>query len=164
MLKRGQRRTTMTSSANTSAEERFRQAFARLKEGRPNTLSAGALVSQNNVAKESGCDPSALRKSRYPELINEIQAYIDAHKDERPTSNRQEILKKRRKNRSIRQSKIDSDRQRDQLASQLLCANAQIVELSRKLADANTKLESLMPSAQLLSLSSRRSKVNPTDI
>lgn len=154
----------MTSSANKSAEERFREAFVRLKDGRPRTLSAGALVTQNNVAKEAGCDPSALRKSRYPELINEIQAYVDAHKDEQPPSNRQEVLKKRRKNRSIREAKIASDRQRDQLASQLLCANAQIVELTRKLADANAKLETLMPSAQRLSLPNRRSKVDSMDV
>jgi len=153
----------MTSSTKKSAEDQFREAFARLKSGLPRTLSAGALVSQNNVAKEAGCDPSALRKSRYPELINEIQAFVDSHKDERPPSNRQEVLKKRRNNRSIRQAKISSDLQRDQLASQLLCANALIVELTRKLADANAELETLVPSAQRLSLPSRRSQINQTD-
>jgi len=130
-----------------------------LKDGCPRTLPAGTPVSQNNVAKEADCDPSALRKSRYPELINEIQAYVDAHKDDRPPSNRQEVLKKRQKNRSIRQAKLASDMQRDQLASQLLCANAQIVELTRKLADANARLEVFMPSAQRLSLN-RRSNVD----
>lgn len=149
----------MKSSANKSAEERFRDAFLRLKDGCPRTLPAGTPVSQNNVAKEADCDPSALRKSRYPELINEIQAYVDAHKDDRPPSNRQEVLKKRQKNRSIRQAKLASDMQRDQLASQLLCANAQIVELTRKLADANARLEVFMPSAQRLSLN-RRSNVD----
>lgn len=154
----------MTSSGNKNAEERFREAFVRLREGRPRTLSIGSLVSQNNVAKEADCDPSALRKSRYPELINEIQAYVEAHKDELQPSGRQEVLKNRRKNRSIREAKIDSDRQRDQLASQLLCANAQIVELSRKLADANAKLDALMPSAKHFSLPNRRSEVDSIDI
>lgn len=154
----------MTSSTQKSAEDQFREAFARLKSGAPLRLTAGTLVSQNNVAKEAGCDPSALRKSRYPELINEIQAYVDAHKDERPPSTRQEVLKKRRNNRSIRQAKISSDLQRDQLASQILSANAQIVELSRKLADANAKLETLMPSAQRFSMSDRRSENDHRDI
>lgn len=139
----------MPSSVNQTAEDRFREAFARLKNSEPQVLPRGTPVSQNNVAKEAECDPSALRKSRYPELINEIQAYVDAHKGDLPPSRRQEILKKRRKNRTIRQAKLASDQQRDQLASQLLCANAMIIELSRKLADTQTKLDSLRPSAEL---------------
>ncbi len=140
----------MLSSEKQTAELRFKEAFARLKTGQTKLLPAGTPVSQNNVAKEAGCDPSALRKSRYPELINEIQAYVHAHQVEQPPSMRQEVLKKRRKNRSIRQAKLASDQQRDQLASQLLSANSLIVELTRKLADAQAKLDTLMPPADRL--------------
>lgn len=146
----------MPSSKIQSAEQRFREAFARLKDGKPRLLLPGSPVSQNNVAKEADCDPSALRKSRYPELINEIQAYVHAHEADRQPSKRQEVLKKRRNNRSIRQAKQDSDRQRDILASQLLCANATIVELTRKLADAEARLEALVPEAKQLSFKARK--------
>lgn len=64
-------------SRNETADARFREAFRRLKEGAPQVLEKGALPSQNNVAKEAGKHPSALRKERYPELVAEIQAYCE---------------------------------------------------------------------------------------
>lgn len=140
----------MQPSNDQSAEQRFRDAFVRLKSGNPIVLPPGTPVSQNNVAKEAECDPSALRKSRYPALINEIQAYVHSFALDKPRSTRQDELKKRHINRSIREAKFDSDRQRDMLASQLLCANATIVELTRKLADAKAKLEELQPQASLI--------------
>ena len=59
-----------------SAVEQYNAAFERLKHNRPERLPKGALVSQNNVAKEAGSDPSALKKSRFPLLIAEIQKYV----------------------------------------------------------------------------------------
>lgn len=151
---------------DSTAERRFRDAFARLKNGEPQILKRGVSVSQNNVAKEAECDPSALRKSRYPELINEIQAYVDANKGDSPLSHRQEILKKRNKNRTVRQAKAASDIQRDALACQLLCANSLIVELTRKLTDAQHKLEDMKPSADRLSFTDQfktKPKATPYD-
>lgn len=143
-----------------AAEARFRAAFQRLKNKTPHILKPGASVSQNNVAKEAECDPSALRKSRYPELINEIQGFINSKKEELPTSTRQDILKKRRKNRTLRQAKSASDLQRDTLASQLLCANVMIIELTCKLTDALAKLENYKPSAERFPFSTLE-KTNP---
>jgi hypothetical protein len=60
-----------------NAEERFRQAFERLKLNSPNVLAPGTAVSQNNVAREAGCDPSAMRKTRFPALIRDIKAYVE---------------------------------------------------------------------------------------
>lgn len=55
-------------------EDNFRRA-ERLKVGEPIILiSKNSLVSQNNVVREAGCDPSALKKSRHPVLI-EIQEW-----------------------------------------------------------------------------------------
>lgn len=59
-----------------NAELGFRAAFERLKAGNTLILPLGSPVSQNNIAKEAGKDPSALRKSRYPVLIAEIQAWV----------------------------------------------------------------------------------------
>jgi len=64
----------MQSSKPKAAEANFRRAFERLKAGAPKVLPLGTPVSQNNVAKEAGCDSSALRKSRFPCLVAEIQA------------------------------------------------------------------------------------------
>ena len=57
----------------SNAEQLYRDAFLRLKQGKPLRLKKGAPVTQNNVAKEAGRDPSALKKSRFPELIREIK-------------------------------------------------------------------------------------------
>jgi hypothetical protein len=49
-----------------TAEQDFRDAFDRLKRGKPIHLEKGAKVTQNNVAKEADRDPTALKKSRHP--------------------------------------------------------------------------------------------------
>jgi len=80
-----------------SAGERYRAAFERLKSNKPERLPKGSSVSQNNVAKEAGSDPSALKKSRFPLLVAEIQKYVEEHGKERPPSVRQVSLLARKK-------------------------------------------------------------------
>lgn len=106
-------------TSNDNAEQRFRQAFERLKKGTQATLPMTAQVSQNNVAKEAGCDPSALRKSRYPSLVREIQAYIEIQKVHYPS---QRSLKAKQKNKRIDlKTRINViTKQRDEAHSQLL--------------------------------------------
>ena len=65
----------------SKAELKFRDAFERLKQDKPDILAKGTPLSQNNVAKEAGVDPSALRRTRFPELVSEIQDWIEAHKE-----------------------------------------------------------------------------------
>ena len=67
-----------------AAERRFREAFERLKAREPLRLDKGTEVTQNNVAKEAGTDPSALRRSRYPVLVDDIQAYRSLRRSPRP--------------------------------------------------------------------------------
>lgn len=124
----------------------FREAFERLKAGTPRILPPGILVSQNNVAKEAGCDPSALRKSRFPQLVADIQSYLVNQTGKRPLSERQRLLKQRQRARTAAQSNLDLKAQRDNLASLLLEANAQVGiltltvgDLKRRLAEADTK-------------------------
>ena len=97
----------MTSARPKTAEANFREAFERLKIGASKVLPGDAQVSQNNVAKEAGCDPSALRKSRFPSLVAEIQNYIAAHGGERPESERQSLLKQRQRSRTARETIAD---------------------------------------------------------
>ena len=55
----------------SKAELKFREAFERLKVGKPDILPKGTPLSQNNVAKEAGVDPSALRRARCSGLIQQ---------------------------------------------------------------------------------------------
>lgn len=140
----------MSSEVNgLTAEQRFRQAFERLKADKPNVVSVGTQVSQNNVAKEAGCDPSALRKSRFPSLVREIQAYVEINEQERPSQRKDNI-----KRRAARSELVDRlkqvSAQRDFAQSQLLSTQQRVVELMSELRVAREQLESLRPSAIVL--------------
>lgn len=139
--------------AASSAEQRFRDAFERLKLGIPRVLPKGTPVSQNNVAKEAGCDPSALRKARFPLLVLSIQEWVESHKSDQQPSERQRLLKQRSKNRDMRETVADLKRQRDIAAGMLADADLRIVELTEKLADVQARLEHIQPSARVLNLS-----------
>ena len=135
-----------------SAEQRFLAAFERLKLNVPQVLPNGTPVSQNNVAKEAGCDPSALRKTRFPLLVIAIQEWVEAHKSEQP-SERQRLFKQRQKKRDAREIIADLKQQRDRAVALLADADLRIVELSEKVADMHTRLDQLQPSASILNLS-----------
>lgn len=136
-----------------NAEQRFREAFERLKLGIPQVLPKGTHVSQNNVAKEAGCDPSALRKSRFPLLVIAIQEWVEANKGEQQPSERQRLIKQRRKNRDTRETIADLKNQRDITAGLLADADLRIVQLSEKVADLQAKLDEIQPTAKILDLS-----------
>lgn len=135
-----------------NAEQRFRDAFDRLKLGVPQVLPKGTSVSQNNVAKEAGCDPSALRKTRFPLLVLEIQEWVESHKSEQASSERKRLVKQRRKNRDARETIADLKKQRDMAVGLLADADLRIVELTEKLEDVQRRLDQLQPSAGILSL------------
>jgi hypothetical protein len=131
-----------------TAEQRFRQAFERLKADKPQVLAAGTPVSQNNVAKEADCDPSALRKSRFPSLVREIQAYVEIKEHERPSKRKEQV--KRREARSELVDRLKQvSAQRDFAQSQLVSAQ-QRVELMSELRVVRAQLDSVRPSAVVL--------------
>ena len=87
----------------SKAEIRFLEAFERLKSNNPEILPKGTPVTQNNVAKEAGVNPSALRSSRYPELAQQIQNWIEDNKENSvQKSSSQMMLAQRSKNRELR--------------------------------------------------------------
>ncbi|RDL42577.1 hypothetical protein DN730_18945 [Marinomonas piezotolerans] len=136
----------------SKAELKFRDAFERLKQGKPDILPKGTLLSQNNVAKEAGVDPSALRRARFPELVAEIQEWIEAHKDEKATkSPRQMMLAQRSRNRDLKEKYKSLEEQRDKALSQLLDAQARILELTLE----NQRLRAQLPSSKVTHLSDR---------
>lgn len=133
-----------------TAETNFREAFERIKAGVTKVLPAGTTVSQNNVAKEAGCDPSALKKSRFPNLVDEIQAYISTHGNERPTSARQRMLKARQVSRSKSEIISNLKAQRDDAVSRLVEADEQIVALMIKVRSQQAKLDEIQPRANIM--------------
>lgn len=140
----------MSSEAiNLTAEQRFRQAFERLKLNKPQVVAPGTQVSQNNVAKEAGCDPSALRKSRFPSLVREIQAYVEFNDHARP-SIRQEKIKRRAARSELANQLKQVSTQRDFAQSQLVSAERRVIELMSELRVARAQLDSLRPSAVVL--------------
>lgn len=142
----------MTSSKPKTAEANFREAFERLTAGVPKVLPAGTPVSQNNVAKEAGCDPSALRKSRFPVLVAEIQSHLASHGGERAPSERQRLLKQRQRSRDANETISDLKLQRDTAASLLVEANAQIANLTLKVRDLGTRLADFESKARIFSI------------
>ena len=85
----------------SSAEIKYREAFERLKKGKPDRLKKGTKVSQNNVAKEAGSDPSALKKQRFPELVREIQTWVNMNEKVGIKSQRKKIIAARSRSRSL---------------------------------------------------------------
>lgn len=127
-----------------SAEARFRQSFERLKAGQPKVLPQGTPVTQNNVAREARCDPSALKKARFPALIREIQAYLELHKpDEKPAARK--AARQQAAKRTIEERLADAVRQRDMTQSVLLSANRRIVELTEEVQSLRLRLDELQP-------------------
>jgi len=134
----------------SKAELKFRDAFERLKQGKPDILPKGTPLSQNNVAKEAGVDPSALRRARFPELVSEIQEWIVVHKDEKTTKTpRQMMLAQRSRNRDLKEKYKSLEEQRDQALSQLLDAQACILELTLE----NQRLRAQLPASKVRHLS-----------
>ncbi|QIC78700.1 hypothetical protein FSC02_05980 [Acinetobacter indicus] len=118
----------------SKAELQFYEAFMRLKENKPVHLPKGTPVTQNNVAKEAGVDPSALRKSRYPELIKEIQAWVELN-DQKEIS-KKKVAKKLNSEVAELQVTINTlIEQRDNAMSKLLAAQIKIIELTNKIND-----------------------------
>lgn len=120
----------MSSTKKKPAIELFNEAFERLKNNTPVRLPPGTPVTQNNVAREAGRDPSALRSERYPELLQTIQAFIFSRNEQVKES------KKTPKNRArkLEQRLADCRKQRDRLSS--ICQSQQsfIEELMDKIA------------------------------
>lgn len=127
-------------STRSSAETAYRAAFERLKQDKPDRLPKGTVVSQNNVAKEAGCDPSALKKSRFPSLIADIQRHVTEHSGDLPLSPRQTLLAQRKRNRNLRDRIDEISQQRDEVTSLLNEANAKILELTDRVAELEAKL------------------------
>ncbi|PNS09764.1 hypothetical protein [Solilutibacter silvestris] len=124
------------------AEKLFQDAFERLKRDKPTQLPRGTPVSQNNVAKEAGRDPSALRKSRYPRLIRAIQKWIEDNGNApRARASSASLIKGARdKNRQLKARLEELTKQRDKAMARLVIAEESILDLHRRLQDYKARL------------------------
>lgn len=141
-------RDDLLDEANLSAEQRLRLAFLRLKENKPRLLPIGTAVSQNNVAKEAGVDTSALRKTRYPSLVREIQAYVELHKND-TLSTRKAVIAARAKRRSDKERMMDAVKQRDKAVSEIASMVRQLITLHHRVKELETELAQLRPKGKL---------------
>lgn len=133
----------------SKAELRFLEAFERLKSGKPEILPKGTPVSQNNVAKETGVNPSALRRARYPELVEKIQSWIEENEESSgQRSSRQMMLAKKSRNRDLKEQIRSLTEQRDKALSMLVESNREIVNLTLE----NERLKSRLPSINVTRL------------
>lgn len=123
-----------------SAEDDLRAAFERLKLGKGNILKPGTPVTQNNVAREAGKEPSAFKKARYPSLIMEIQAYLALRPEQTKKSERQRIVQGRKKSRDLRKQLEDMKKERDLASSLLLGANQLILDLHARIRDLERRI------------------------
>lgn len=128
-----------------TAEQRFRQAFERLKAGEPRILPKDTPVSQNNVAREASVGPTAFKKARFPSLIREIQAYVEIHRAEQPLSKRQKALKGRAARKGQKDRLDEVILQRDIAQSKLASAHRRIVELADQVKLLEVTLKELRP-------------------
>lgn len=131
-----------------TAEKAFREAFERLRDGVPAVLPKGTAVTQNNVAREDGKDPSALRKSRFPTLVAEIQAYVERQRTSQEPSARQDVIGARRRNSQLKEKIVRLTIERDHALSLIVQADAKIVELTAEVS----RLRSMLPASTVTRL------------
>lgn len=116
----------------SKAETLFREAFERLKANNPINVEIGTKVSQNNIAKEAGKHPTALKKDRFPILVLEIQDYLKQQDIDSNVINKKKRLRKKR---SIEERLSDSIKERDKLASICEAQNNVIEQLIDEISD-----------------------------
>lgn len=134
--------------AGGRAEAAFREAFERLKHGNSNLLPKGARVTQNNVAREAGLDPSALKKARFPSLIEEIQRWTAQHGNEQARSPTRSIYTQRNRNRTLREQIEALKSQRDNALALLVDADSRILALTKE----NQRLQAMQPKSNITKL------------
>jgi len=132
-----------------SAEDRFRAAFERLKAGKPLVMPGGTVVSQNNVAKEAGRDPTALRLTRYPVLVREIKTWVEIQDKEKLVQKAQRDRRRHVREEATERVKI-VEGQRDSAQSQLASAHRRILELLQENAELKRRLDDGNPPPERL--------------
>ena len=118
----------------------MREALQRLQRGVPIFVPVGTPVSQCAVAREAGLTPSALRKSRFPELVAEIKAAkSEGQKSGAAQSGRDQL----RLLQSVKVKNAALREERDRALSLLVLADAEIMRLTLEVSRITARLEEI---------------------
>lgn len=116
-----------------SAEAEYRQAFKRIVDGKTVRVDKMASPTLANIAREAGKDPSALKKSRYPSFIGEVELFNEMACSVRGGADRSlsaQLQAARQENKRLREDYELLSAERDQSHSRVLNLQQAIVELS----------------------------------
>jgi hypothetical protein len=116
-----------------SAEVEYRKAFKRIIEGKAIRIDKTASPTLANIAREAGKDPSALKKSRYPGFIGEVESFNQVASSVREEADRSltaQLKSARQENKRLREDYELLSIERDQCHSRVLNLQQAIVELS----------------------------------
>jgi predicted RNase H-like nuclease (RuvC/YqgF family) len=122
------------SLKNKKAEDLFREAFERLKVNKPINIASDSKVTQNNIAREAGKHPTALKLDRYPLLVLEIQSYTESQKEEQVSRRKSSD----RRSRSDKDKLADYKNQVDKMSSIIEALHNHIETLDDEIEDLKT--------------------------
>ncbi|QXI32034.1 hypothetical protein [Pseudomonas promysalinigenes] len=114
-----------------SAEAEYRKAFRRIVEGKAVRVEKGSKPTLANIAREVGRDPSALKKSRYPTFVAEVEAYVESCGsvlEPRDRSLSTQLASARAENKALRQRCAILTDERDAAQSKVLNLQMSLVE------------------------------------
>ncbi|KIY40750.1 hypothetical protein TZ03_11455 [Pseudomonas sp. 10-1B] len=116
-----------------NAEFEYRKAFRRIVEGK--ALRVGKMAPPNlaNIAREAGKDPSALKKSRYPIFISEVESFnnnVNSAGERIDRSLSTQLKAARSENKKLRESYEQLTIERDESHSRVLNLQLALVEMS----------------------------------
>ena len=137
------------SSVNETAEQRLWQAYERVKFGKTQVISLGSPMSQANVAREAGLVPSALRKSRFPQLVRQIQADVEINNQEETLRRKRNFWRKKIKVDLSTRIKI-LEAQRDSAQAELISAKRLVLELLQEKDSLQVQLDELRTPVTLI--------------
>lgn len=120
---------------NENADQRFRDAFLRLRINEPTVLPKNTPVSQANVAREAGVSPSALKKLRHPMLCRDIQDYVEAMKQNAGPSKSSQLQSARNNSALLEVELLEVKRDRDYQVTLKLYAQQLVLQLSAELEE-----------------------------
>lgn len=141
-----------------SAELEYREAFERIVNGCPIRIPAGSLPTLANIAREAGRDPSALKKSRYPAFVRDVEQHnelVSSLSGNRDRSLSSQLSGARQENRELGKEKEQLSIEKYKLQSD--CLNLQSAILAMAL-----ELDEYRPKSNVLSYEAKfRSKFHP---
>ncbi|MES3708620.1 hypothetical protein QC590_10290 [Pseudomonas putida] len=118
------------------AEAEYRKAFARIVEGKATRIDKKSPPTLANIAREAGKDPSALKKSRYPEFVAEVNFHnesVGSILKQRDRSLSVQLASARSENKSLRERYANLIAERDAAQSKVLNLQQVLVEKSLQL-------------------------------